>query len=131
MEPTSRYGTRKAIDELAVELNLPNENWMQDWPIEVIVPADIQLYIDHYDKLTDDDKKFVLMEGILDAIEYQPTEELFLKYWNRVVQILDKDFAIHEYTIHAYACLESETIEDCYKLTPGMRLIWTSKKTNR
>ena len=131
MEPAFRCGTRKAIDELAVELNLPNENWMQDWPIEVIIPADIQIYIDHYDKLTDNDKKFVLMEGILDATEYQPTEELFLKYWNRVRQILDKNFAIHEYTIHTYACLDTETIENCYKLTPGMREIWTNKTTNR
>ena len=131
MEPTFRCGTRKAIDELAVELNLPNENWMQDWPIEVIVPADIKIYIDHYKKLTDDDKKFVLMEGILDATEYQPTEGLFLKYWNGVRQILDKDFAIHEYTIHTYACFDTETIEDCYKLTPGMREIWTTKTTNR
>lgn len=131
MEPTFRCGTRKAIDELSVELNLPYENWMQDWPIEVIVPADIKNYIDHYGKLTNDDKKFVLMEGILDATEYQPTEELYLKYWNGVRQILDKDFAIHEYTIHTYACFDTETIEDCYKLTPGMREIWTIKTTNR
>jgi hypothetical protein len=40
MEPTFRCGTRKAIDELAEELNLPNEKWMQDWPIEVMVPSD-------------------------------------------------------------------------------------------
>lgn len=131
MEPTFRYGTRKAIDELAVELNLPNESWMQDWPIEVIVPTDIKIYLSHYEKLTDDDKKFVLMEGILDAIEYQPTEELFFKYWNIVRQILDKDFAIHEYTIYTYACFDTETIEDCYKLTSGIRDIWTTKTTNR
>ena len=131
MEPTFRYGTRKAIDELAVELNLPNENWMQDWPIEVIVPTDIKIYLSHYEKLTDDDKKFVLMEGILDAIEYQPTEELFFKYWNIVRQILDKDFAIHEYTIYTYACFDTKSIEDCYKLTSGIREIWTTKTTNR
>ena len=131
MEPASRYRTRKAIDELALELNLPNEIWMQDWPIEVIVPADIQIYIDHYEKLSGDDKKFVLMEGILDATEYQPSEELFLKYWNSVRQFLDKDFAIHEYTIHTYACLDTEIIEDFYKLTPGMREIWAAKTTNR
>ena len=131
MEPTSRYGTRKAIDELAVELNLLNENWMQDWPIEVIVPADIKIYIDLYEKLTDDDKKSVLMEGILDATEYQPTEELFFKYWDIVRQILDKDFAIHEYTIYTYACFDTESIEDCYKLTSEIREIWTTKTTNR
>lgn len=131
MEPAFRCGTKKAIDELAEELNLPNEIWMQDWPIEVIIPDDIQIYIDHYYKLTDDDKKFILMEGILDATECQPTEELFLKYWNRVIQILDKDFAIHEYTIYTYSCLDIETIEDCYRLTPGIRDIWTTKTTTR
>jgi hypothetical protein len=131
MEPTHRYRTRKAIDELAVELNLPNENWMQDWPIEVIETADIQIYIDHYEKLTEDDKKFILMEGILDAIEYQPSVELFLKYWNRVRRFLDKDFAIHEYTIYTYACLDTEAIEDCWKLTPTIREIWTAKITKR
>ncbi len=131
MEPAFRCGTRKAIDELSVELNLPNENWMQDWPIEVMVPSDIQIYIDHYDKLTDDDKKFVLMEGILDTTEYQPTEELFLKYWNIVRQILNRDFALHEYTIHTYACLDLKTDKECYKLTPCMQDIWTTKTTNR
>jgi hypothetical protein len=130
MKPTFRCGTRKAIDELATELNLLNENWMQDWPIEVIVTSDNNVYIDHYEKLTDDDKKFVLMEGILEATEYQPTEELFLKFWNRVKKILDEDFTIHEYTIYTYACFDSETIEDCYKLTQGMREIWTAKTTN-
>jgi hypothetical protein len=72
MNPKARYGTRKAIDELAKELNLPNEEWMQDWPIEVIKPSDIETYIEHYEKLTDEDKKFVLMEGILEANENQP-----------------------------------------------------------
>ena len=46
MEPTFRCGTRKAIDELAEELNLPNEKWMQDWPYEVVNASDIEKYID-------------------------------------------------------------------------------------
>lgn len=56
MMPAFRCGTKKAIDELAEELNLPIEEWMQEWPIEAIVPSDIGIYIDHYGKLTDDDK---------------------------------------------------------------------------
>lgn len=131
MEPTFRCGTRKAIDELAEELNLPNEKWMQDWPIEVVKPEDIENYIDHYEKLTDDDKKFVLMEGILDATEYQPNDELFMKYWNKVKQLLENDFDVHEYTIHYYACFDIQTIEDCWKMTPLMRQIWADKTTTR
>ncbi|MCW2263988.1 MULTISPECIES: hypothetical protein [Sphingobacterium] len=77
MEPIFRCANRKAIDELAQELNLSNEEWMQEWPIEVTNPSDIDRYIDHYTTLTDDDKKFVLMEEIIDAAENQPTETLF------------------------------------------------------
>lgn len=125
MEPTFRGGTRKAIDELAEELDLPNEKWMQDWPVEVMVPSDFDKYIDHYEKLKDEDKKFVLMEGILDLTEYQTTEELFMKNWNRVKPFLEKDFTIHEYTIYHWACFDIENIEDCWKITPLMRQIWS------
>lgn len=124
MIPIYRCGTRKAIDELAAELNLRFENWMQDWPIEVVSPADIDVYIDHYHKLTDDDKKFVLMQGILDTTEYQPTEELFLKYCSQVNQILEADFHLHAYTIFYYTCPEEEIIENCFRLTSMMREIY-------
>jgi hypothetical protein len=102
---------------------------MQDWPIEVFIPADIENYLDHYEKLTDDDKKFVLMEGILDATEHQPTNELFIKYWSKVKQLLENDFNVHEYTVHYYACFEIQTIEDYWKMTPLMRQIWADKTT--
>lgn len=124
MEPNFRCGTRKAIDELADELNLPNEKWMQDWPIEVVDPSDIEKYIEHYKTLTDDDKKFVLMEGILDVTEDQPTEELFEKNWMSVKQLLEKNFTIHEYTIYYWACFDAENIEDCWTITPLMRKLW-------
>ena len=95
MEPIFRCGTRKAIDELAEELKLPNEIWMQDWPYEVVIPEDVEKYIEHYEKLTDEDKKFVLMEGIIQATEDQETEVKFLKYWNRIKSLLENDFYIH------------------------------------
>lgn len=125
MEPTFRCGTRKAINELAEELNLPNEKWMQDWPYEVVIASDIEKYIDHYETLVDDDKKFVLMEGIIQATEDQTTEELFLKYWERVKLILERDFNIHEFTIYYWACFDIENIEDCWKITPLMRQLWS------
>lgn len=124
MEPIFRCATRKAIDELAQELNLPNEEWMQDWPIEVTNPSDIDRYLDHYKTLTDDDKKFVLMEGIIDAMEYQPTEALFIKKCDKVKSLLEKDFQIHAYTIYYWACFDIENVEEWWKITPTMRKIW-------
>ncbi|MDN3585105.1 hypothetical protein QWY86_00380 [Pedobacter aquatilis] len=127
MESTFRFGTRKAKEELANELNLPFENWMQDWPYEVVIPDDIEKYIEHYVKLTDEDKKFVLMEGIIQATEDQVREVQFLKYWNEIKYLLDNDFYIHEYTIYYWSCFDNENIDDCWRITPFMRQFWKEK----
>jgi len=87
MEPTFRCGTRKAIDELAEELILPNDLTMQDWAYEIANPNDIDKYISHYGLTTDDDKKFVLMKIIIQATEEQNTEELFQKYCRTIKPI--------------------------------------------
>ena len=128
MEPLPRYRTRKAIDELAVELNLPNESWMQDWPYEVVVHSDIDRFFAHYKRLLDEDKKFLLMQAIIQAIEEQPTETLFIKLWDKAKTILEKEFTLHEYTIYYWACLDTEDIEDCWRITPVMRELWNEVK---
>lgn len=100
MKPKFRSGTTKAIKELAEELNLPFDEWMQDWPFEVVNPSDIDKYINHYKLLNDDDKKFVLLDGIIQSVEEQSNEELFQKYLKTVRQILEKDYDIYEYQIY-------------------------------
>lgn len=124
MKPAFRCGTKKAIDELAEELSLPNDEWMQDWPYEVVIPSDIEKYISHYNGLTDDDKKFVLTEGIIQSIEDQASDELFNQYWNIVRPILNAGFKIHEYTIYYWSCFDNENIEDCWNITQPMRQLW-------
>ena len=131
MEPIFRCGTRKAIDELAEELNLPNETWMQDWPYEVVIPEDVEKYIEHYEKLTDEDKKFVLMEGIIQATEDQDTGVYFLKYWNRIKPLLENDFYIHEFTVYYWSCFDNKNIKDCWKITPFMRQLWEDRMAQR
>lgn len=121
MEPTFRCGTRKAIDELAEELNLPKELDMQDWSYTEGNSNDIEKYISHYGSTKDDDKKFVLMELIIQATEDQNTEELFLKYCERIKPIIEADFKLHEYTIYYWACFDNENLDDCWKIAPLMR----------
>jgi hypothetical protein len=128
MEPTFRCGTRKAIDELAEELNLPNKMTMQDWSYEVANPNDIDKYIFHYVSTKDDDKKFVLMEIIIQATEEQNTEELFQNYCEAIKPILEADFRLHEFTIYYWSCFDNENLEDCWKITPLIRRIWEDKK---
>jgi predicted SAM-dependent methyltransferase len=127
MEPTFRCGTRKAIDSLALELNLPNDLSMQDWSYQVANHSDINKYLSHYSSLKDDDMKFVLMEIIIEATENQNNEKKFSKYCETVKIILEKDFKLHEYTIYYWACFDNENLEDCWQITPLMRQIWKNK----
>ncbi len=128
MKPTFRCGTRKAIDELSEELNIPFDESMQDWSYTEGNPADIEKYISHYELTKDDDKKFVLMEFIIQATEDQQNEALFLKYCNKVKPLLQAESKLHEYTIHYWACFDNDNIEDCWKTTQLLRQIWADIK---
>ena len=127
MEPIFRCGTREAIDKLAEKLNLPDNLTMQDWSYTAGNPNDIEKYISHYDETTDEDEKFVLMELIIQATEDQEKQKSFTKYWDRVKPVLEKDFNIHEYTIHYWSCFDNEDEEDCWKITPLMRQLWADR----
>ncbi|MGB4775056.1 MAG: hypothetical protein WBP45_07790 [Daejeonella sp.] len=41
-EPKFKCGTKKAIKELASELNLPYDEYSQDWSYEIVKPEDIE-----------------------------------------------------------------------------------------
>jgi hypothetical protein len=122
--PKFRYGTNEAIENLAQELKLPYGDHMQDWSYEVADPADIDKYIDYYTLISDEDKKFVLMEIIIQATEYQDEEKDFLKHWGRVSELLKNDFAIHEYTIFYWSSFDVKNLEDAWTITPYMRELW-------
>ena len=104
MEPKFRCVTKKALEELAIELNLreriPYWDSIAGYSYTPSNPEDLQQYLDHYSTLKDDDKKFTLMEMILDAIAGQSNENEFLNYWDKLQPILITDYLIHEFTIH-------------------------------
>ncbi len=111
-EPPFRCSTKKALDELEIELNLKekNPNWesMAGKSYTPGNPNDIQEYLNYYVQLKDDDKKFTLMEMILDSLADQPNEADFLKYWQKAKPILIKDYLIHEFTIHYWKQMTGE-----------------------
>jgi len=89
-EPPFRFSTKKALDELEVELNLKEKNpYRESMAGKSYTPGnpyDIQEYLDYYEKLNDDDKKFTLMEMILDSLPAQPNEFDFLNIGKRASQ---------------------------------------------
>lgn len=128
-EPTLRYGTGKAIDALSKILKVEHNPSSQDWSYEISNPDHIEQYLNLYPTLQDEDERFVLMEIIIQAIEDQK-EANFIFYWNKVKLLLEKDFALHEYTIFYWCVFDNEDLEDCFSVSGYMRGLWFEIKNN-
>lgn len=111
-EPNFRCSTKKAIDELAIELNLreriPYWDSMAGHSYTPGNPEDIQQYLDYYERFSDDDKKFTLMEMILDSLAKQPDEFEFSRFWKKIEPILIADYSIHHYTVYYWKDMTNE-----------------------
>ncbi|MFD1293865.1 hypothetical protein ACFQ5N_08465 [Lutibacter holmesii] len=133
-KPEFRCTTKKALDELATELNLkeriPNWDSMAGYSYTPGNPEDIQQYLDYYVILTNEDKKFTLMEMILDAIAEQPNQTEFVNYWDKVEPILIEDYLIHEFTIHYWKNMTVE-FERSNIMTPLIQKIISQKRQRR
>lgn len=127
-EPAFRCGTKKAIDELAIELNLPNKSTMQDWSYEVANPDLFDVYLAHYLKTIDEDKKFVLMEILLQAVNNQVESNRFTDAWAKLEPVLRKDFRIHEFTIYYWSSLDTADNSNVWAITQKIREVWSTEK---
>lgn len=128
-KPPYRFSTKKALTELEIELNLKekNPNWesMAGKSYTPGNPNDIKEYLDYYDQLNDDDKKFTLMEMILDSLADQPNESAFFKYWQKAKAILIEDYLIHEFTIHYWKDMTEENFVRSEIMSPEIRNLIT------
>lgn len=126
-EPKFRSVTKKAIDELTKDLNFDVKDDLQDWEWLIGNHKDIEKYIQHYSEENDNDKRFALMEIIIQATEDQDVESEFLKYSKIISKILNDNFALHEYSIFYWSNFDNENLEDCWKISKLMREIFSRK----
>lgn len=126
-EPKFRSETKEAINELAISLGLPNEPDMQDWSYSVADTERIDDYLALYRETMDSDKKFVLMQMIIQAVNDQMEGRNSTTHLEILERILKEDFDIHEYTIFYWALLEDETFTDIWAIAPFMRELWSNQ----
>ncbi len=126
-EPKFRCGTAKAIEELSIKFNYPNHVGMQDWAYEVAKSEDIEKYFSHYKEVIDEDKKFVLMEMLIQAIDDIQNQKIFDNHWRHLKSIIIEDFYIHEYTIYYWCCWDCK-LSDCWEITSHIRKLWKEIK---
>lgn len=104
------YGTAGGLD---IELNLPREGWMQDWPIEVVKKEHLPMLLEHYKKVNEVDKKYVLMLAMLEIYKSHLPENIpnFSASAEQIRQFLISDYAIHEYHIYSWLSNRYELYE--------------------
>jgi hypothetical protein len=95
------YGTARGLD---IELNLPRESWMQDWPIEVVKKEHLPMLLEHYIKVNEVDKKYVLMLAMLEIFKSYLPENIanFSASAEQIKQFLMADYTVHEYHIYSW-----------------------------
>jgi hypothetical protein len=121
--PQYRFGTKVAEKLLAAELDLPYDDSMQDWAYEVAKSDDLENYLNHYNSLSDEDEKFVLMQLIIQAINDKKGLVELEFYWENVKGLLIKDFKIHQYTIFYWSVFHAENANEEWVISPYMRNI--------
>lgn len=125
-EPKFRCVTLRAIEELTKDLNFEVKDDLQDWEFLIGDYKDIEKYIQHYERETNTDKKFALMEIIIQTLTDQKDEDVKM-YWNTIQFLLKENFKIHEYSIFYWSCFENENLDNCWQVTPFMRSLWKER----
>jgi len=127
-EPKFRFVTEKAKRELSIDFNFGYDinKSCQDWEWTIGNKNQIEEYITHYINEIDDDKKFALMEIIIQAIEDQENEKDFDKYSNGIRKLLFNNFLLHEYSIYYWSDFEND-LNDSWKISKMMREIFQDK----
>ncbi len=128
--PAPRYDTSEARQSIAQKLNLPYRDSMQDWPWEVAQPSGIESYIQLYDRTTDEDELFVLMEMMLQSTTEQTSPAAFKLYWAEVESRLSKSFPIHQFSVYYWCTWDFDDLDECFQITPLMREFWNKETMN-
>ena len=119
-----RFPTSKAIDNLSKRFGLPNSPEMQDWEWEVADPQRIDEFVDAYlSSELDDDERFTLMETIVQSFEDfdGPIEQH--PRWKEVLRLLDEKITLHIYTVYYWSDLETENVDEQWRVTKYFRSI--------
>lgn len=95
-----------------MDLSLPTENWMQDWPLEVADGTRLREFVDYYCRVDiDDDIRFAVMELVLASFDGACSESMTLE-WPRIRDLLRQRPQLHAYTIYEWACWDAEDLGD-------------------
>jgi hypothetical protein len=97
---------------------------MQDWEWEVADPKRINEFLSAYESdLVTDDERFVLMETLIQSFEESGRSLPDDLRWCQVLELLDKNIALHIYSVWYWSDLENDNADDAWRVTPFLRKV--------
>ena len=104
--------------KIAEKLGLANEPWMQDWPIEVADGARLEEFLCHYESETKPEYRRVIAQVLLVSLD-----AAFLRAHPSDVTLtkLAKVFKMHPDLLGYWLCLDEESSEEEFAITPWLR----------
>lgn len=124
-ETLIKYSKTSSRIKMAKLLNLPYNNSMQDWEIEVSHPKLISSIITIFEtSRLDDDDKFVLMQILIASADELFNDNLseFEKKWPRIELCLRENRVLYASIIHYWAW--DYPVEENPAITIQMRMLW-------
>lgn len=127
LNPKARYVTKAASQAVASKFGWTYEDWMQDWPLEISDEVILKDCLHEYEKLRDDDEKFVLMKAMLFALGEEENDIEVKLRWVQISKFLNEDFDIHKSTIYYWTHYDNPESEDEFRITPFLRKFWNER----
>jgi hypothetical protein len=118
-----RFPTAEAIASLVSRFQFATDPYMQDPEAELADPERIDEFLAAYE--TGDmtgDEKFLLMCILLNSFEFSDRPLLSQPQWPRTLALLDRDIAVHIFSVLAFSAPESDPEND-WLIGPDMRVL--------
>jgi hypothetical protein len=113
-ERFERYIAAATRARIAALASVPEDGWMQDWPLEVADPSRLDEFVDLLKRAESDDDRFALMELVLYSLdEADPAKQR--DSWPVVQTMLEREPLLYAREI-IYWSLGDESDEGTWKM---------------
>ena len=124
---TIKYPTQASITSLSKRLGLPGpDRFEQDWEYVVADPNKVQGFLEFYSSSSTltDNEKFTLMIITIESINDALTDgKNIATQWHQLAELVRKDKVLHKNTLDKYANWDEDDLENCFAITPHVRLL--------
>lgn len=124
--PENRWPSPIACRRIEREFDLPYDVYDQDWEIVLADPDKTEAFLAAYEKSEgEDDYRFALMAITIASADFALAKEsLSPTTLDQICSLLRDDANHLGSLVHYWACLDAESSEECFAISPAIRAVW-------